>query len=201
METKYVKELEKKKKELEEKLKIEKSRKLTTALIKKPSKKKMFFEFTQNNSGGSFTTNDKLCHRIVIEGYSYEETREKALEMGIYFDGCDLGLDCSCCGDRWSDYDDTPLKIKDKWKMGVYDHYKEPEKLWDKLYGDYEIVKRPKWSKDGFKKFEGEIRIKSISEYCQLMADEYGWTSPDARVFFLNGKIKEFFKNDNKKKE
>ena len=27
----------------------------------------MFYEFDQNNSGGHFTVNDKVCHRLFIE--------------------------------------------------------------------------------------------------------------------------------------
>jgi hypothetical protein len=27
----------------------------------------MFYEFSQNNSGGSFDVNDKLCHVMIIE--------------------------------------------------------------------------------------------------------------------------------------
>ncbi len=34
--------------------------------------------------------------------------------IGIYFDGCDLGKDCDCCGDRWGrawsdDATDSPM--------------------------------------------------------------------------------------------
>jgi hypothetical protein len=47
-----------------------------------------FYEFDQNNSGGSFVVNDKVCHRVIID---------KAETLGIHFDGWG---DCSCCGNR-----------------------------------------------------------------------------------------------------
>lgn len=39
----------------------------------------------------------------------------RAIYIGIYFNGCDTGADCTCCGDRWyaqgddADGTDTPL--------------------------------------------------------------------------------------------
>lgn len=60
-----------------------------------------FYQWDQNNSGGSFDVNDKLCHRVVIEADTYKEAEKKALDMGIYYNGVILGLDCGCCGDRW----------------------------------------------------------------------------------------------------
>ncbi len=115
-----------------------------------------FFSFCQNNSGGRFTCNDKLCHNIIIEAHNYDEARLKALGLGVYFDGCSLGIDCSCCGDRWYDYED----IIDVDKMSKY--YKQ--------------------------------KFNNIEQYAQRMANEYGWTSPDYRIYYYNGEIKEIFK-------
>lgn len=58
-----------------------------------------FYHFAQNNSGGSF------CgpHHIVIEAQSTSEANIIAQENDIYFDGCRSGIDCRCCGDRWSE--------------------------------------------------------------------------------------------------
>lgn len=68
-----------------------------------------FFRYSQNNSGGSFVP---PYHHIVIEAPQYRSANALAEETGlIYFDGCDSGLDCECCGDRWhraSSYDADP---------------------------------------------------------------------------------------------
>lgn len=60
-----------------------------------------FYDFDQNNSGGSFITNDKLCWKLFIEAETYDEAVNKAEELGCYWDGVEEGIDCSCCGDRW----------------------------------------------------------------------------------------------------
>ena len=70
----------------------------------------MFFEYRQNNSGGDFDFDEKsgITHQVVIEASSLEEANQKAANIGIYFNGCDSGIDCSCCGDRWSEpWDET----------------------------------------------------------------------------------------------
>lgn len=69
-----------------------------------------FYIFDQNNSGGSFKTDDKLCCTLFIEANSSKKANYIARQMGVYFDGCDAGLDCSCCGDRWSKRDDGDSK-------------------------------------------------------------------------------------------
>lgn len=63
----------------------------------------MFFHFRQNNSGGSFAFDEKagISVNVIVEANSVEEANNKAEEIGLYFDGCDNGQDCSCCGDRW----------------------------------------------------------------------------------------------------
>lgn len=59
-----------------------------------------FYEIRQNNSGGSFDKNMPRC--MWIEASSEEEACEIAEEHGVYFDGIEKGIDCHCCGDRWS---------------------------------------------------------------------------------------------------
>jgi hypothetical protein len=86
-----------------------------------------FYTFIQNNSGGHF-----IGPRIVIiRANSMDEALSKAeVETDIYFDGCSKGIDCSCCGDRWSEYcqeSDEPsyygsnLSIEDYENMKTYD--------------------------------------------------------------------------------
>jgi hypothetical protein len=36
-----------------------------------------------------------------------KKANDKALELGIYFDGCYKDVDCSCCGDRWDEVLET----------------------------------------------------------------------------------------------
>lgn len=65
-----------------------------------------WFTFRQNNSGGRFIG----ATEVIIEADNAEEANEIAQANGIYFNGCENGQDCNCCGDRWSpvsDYDAT----------------------------------------------------------------------------------------------
>src|SRR3990167_7584500 len=64
-------------------------------------KKLKFYEFSQNNSGGSFVVDENLCHRLFIEADTKNIAKEKMLDLGAYFDG---EGDCECCGNRWSEY-------------------------------------------------------------------------------------------------
>jgi len=59
-----------------------------------------FYEYDQNNSGGSFFFDRKIgvSVLVIIEASSAEMANTKAEEIGLYFDGHG---DCSCCGDRW----------------------------------------------------------------------------------------------------
>ena len=88
----------------------------TVAEIKAPK----FFHFSQNNSGGSFVIDETLAHHVIIEAVSAKDANARAMEIGIYFNGCDSGMDCECCGDRWHEQwsddsgDDTPMIYGDK---------------------------------------------------------------------------------------
>lgn len=90
-----------------------------------------FFEYCQNNSGGSFDIDDErgIGVKVWIEATSAEDADRRAEAIGIYFDGCDKGMDCDCCGDRWStawgDGSSEP-KVSDEWDFNwsstVYVH-------------------------------------------------------------------------------
>lgn len=111
----------------------------------------MFYEFSQNNSGGSFDVTDTLCHRLFIEADSESEAIEKAEELGCYWDGVVKGIDCPCCGDRW---------------------YRNPDEVEEVRFGN--------------------IRFSNIEEYAQYLANNYGgWTTPEARIFYADGKVVE----------
>lgn len=63
----------------------------------------MFFHYTQNNSGGKFVSDALrgIGPHVIIEAPSGERANKRAEQIGLYFDGCEIGKDCSCCGDRW----------------------------------------------------------------------------------------------------
>jgi len=63
-----------------------------------------FYHFRQNNSGGNFIFDATrgLSVHVIVEGDGIDEVNFRANKIGLYFDGCDYGIDCDCCGDRWS---------------------------------------------------------------------------------------------------
>ncbi len=72
----------------------------------------MFFTFSQNNSGGSFDHDDDLDEFVIIQAVNAVTANAKAESLGIYFNGCMDNVDCSCCGDRWYDVDDSDGTIE-----------------------------------------------------------------------------------------
>lgn len=76
--------------------------------------KTKFYTYSQNNSGGGFDVDEKagICEYVIIEATSPDDADSRAENIGLYFDGCGDGRDCSCCGDRWGrawdDGDDVP---------------------------------------------------------------------------------------------
>ena len=55
-----------------------------------------FFEYRQNNSGGSFYRNDDVREIVIIEAQNAKEANFKFREISeSYMDFC------SCCGERW----------------------------------------------------------------------------------------------------
>ncbi len=60
-----------------------------------------FYLYDQNNPGGFFHENEKLCRKVIIEADLESEANKKAESLGIYFNGVRDGIDRSCCGDRW----------------------------------------------------------------------------------------------------
>jgi len=61
----------------------------------------MFYTFYQNNSGGSFHESHGICNHVIVEADNANDANNRAENIGLYFDGCNKGFDCSCCGDRW----------------------------------------------------------------------------------------------------
>jgi len=48
-------------------------------------KEQTYYEFTQNNSGGSLIIDDKLCHRLFVEAVNTTKAIEIVSKMGVYF--------------------------------------------------------------------------------------------------------------------
>lgn len=119
-----------------------------------------FFQFDQNNTGGSFITDDKVCHRLFIEADSVEEAIEKAENLGCYWDGVSDGIDCPCCGDRWH----HPFQWGDDGNSYPMEYDRA-----------------------------GEIVFNSVEEHAQYLANDFGWTSPDSRIFYADGTVREVF--------
>ena len=70
----------------------------------------MWYEFSQNNSGGVFDIDDEkgIGPTVWIETDNAEHANKRALDIGLYFDGVAEGKDCGCCGDRWQEaYEDS----------------------------------------------------------------------------------------------
>lgn len=72
----------------------------------------MFYCYNQNNSGGSFVSNDSVAHYVFIEADSANEADDRAEDIGIYFNGVKNYRDCECCGDRWYEarYNDATIE-------------------------------------------------------------------------------------------
>lgn len=159
----------------------------------------MFYKFDQNNSYGRFDVNDKVCQGLFIEADNEGEAIEKAEELGCYWDGVEEGIDCPCCGDRWSKWCISQYDFHDKrfdcYTVSTYNGLsKSGEERWQEKFGSYEVVEKPVWRKSfGIPSYEGKIRFKDIEEYAQYLADEYGWTTPDVRIYYKDGSVKEIY--------
>lgn len=104
-----------------------------------------FYCFDQNNSGGSFVVDENVAHNVIIEANSAAHANELALKIGIYFNGCDDGTDCSCCGDRWHVMDElggkeTPMI------------YNKPPELHREMFGEEDQPYCHIYYLDGLKK-------------------------------------------------
>jgi len=161
-----------------------------------------FFHIDQNNSGGSFTVNDKLCHRLFIEAADSREANRIARDLGCYWNGCDEGMDCECCGDRWYPASNS-VDITKGWEASIlHSDNKKPLQesvdAWNKKYSSYDLEIEPKWenaSVKGWKQYKGRIKFKSVEQYAQFIVNEYtAWTKPDARIFYKNGEVTELNK-------
>lgn len=99
--------------------------------------KLLYFTYSQNNSGGSFRVSkaEGIAEFVIIQARSAKEADAQAETIGLYFDGCREGIDCDCCGDRWS-----------RKEGGWYENEgTDTPMIYDKPAADYEnIFGRPK---------------------------------------------------------
>lgn len=157
-----------------------------------------FYEYSQNNSGGSFYVDENVCNQVFIEATNEKHANSIAKEIGIYFDGCAIGIDCSCCGDRW---DDSPNEVdieqyKDEgYPVDVSRSVLNSEQHWFDLYGGFPRHAEPEWvNLYGFiKRFEGSVYFDTIEQYAQFIANRWGSTVPDVIIHYLDGTKKKFF--------
>ena len=157
-----------------------------------------WYLFDQNNSGGSFIVNDKVCHRLFIEAESFDDAVEKAEELGCYWDGVADGRDCPCCGDRWYQINNTVDIEKYKtegYTVSLYGGiWSDTKSEWENKYRKYGVIEEPRFeTRHTIRSYIGKIRFNSIEEYAQYLANEYGWTVPDGRIYYNNGNVKEIF--------
>jgi hypothetical protein len=87
-----------------------------------------FYQWRQNNTGGSFITDGDLSRFVVIEAEDYAQAEEKALNLGIYYNGVDSERDCACCGDRW--YEGDLVELEDSDTIEDYLQRNEDEYSW-----------------------------------------------------------------------
>ncbi len=155
-----------------------------------------FYEYTQNNSGGHFEVTDKLCHRLFIEADNLDEAGSIAESLGVYFNGVTDGFDCDCCGDRWDYGDEVDLLSinQEGYEVSAVSGVQDREKAWNANYRDYEVHTEPEWITSFYRRYVGKIKFRNIEEYAQFLADEYGWTTPDARIFYKDGTVTEINK-------
>jgi len=163
--------------------------------------KTKFFEFSQNNSGGSFVVDDKVCHRLFIEAEDESKATRIAEDLGCYWNGVSNGMDCDCCGDRWYSGSEVDLdNINTRWEGYEYSVWlgkKSEEEVLKEIKSKYPDAR---WSielhveeKYGSKRVIGRMLLDNIEQYAQVMADLYKWTTPDCRIFYKDGTIKEIF--------
>lgn len=58
-----------------------------------------WFRYWQNNSGGYFK---EPARTVYIQAEDENQADSIAKDNDIYFNGVAKGLDCDCCGSRWS---------------------------------------------------------------------------------------------------
>lgn len=102
----------------------------------------MFYTFSQNNSGGSFEfdEHDGITEWVIVEADSAKEAVDRASYIGLYFNGCQKGIDCPCCGDRWTNWldDDDGTEVPSIYGTLIEEYH--PMARWFKEHDDWTIA-------------------------------------------------------------
>lgn len=151
-----------------------------------------WYHYCQNNSGGSheYDASRGISVDVYVEADSADEANERALEIGLYFDGVDGGRDCDCCGNRWYEetyaQDDdfepptedeallidenarsTPMKWADEGNYDVFVHPKGKP-----FYGAHAEVERIPRNLNGYGLYFSAHQVGEV-----VGVSEYGWTA------------------------
>lgn len=145
-----------------------------------------FFEYRQNNSGGGFNVNDTLTVLVIVEAKDQKQAIQIGESLGIYFNGCDKGMDCPCCGDRWYEPDEVNLHY------GILSD-DELEEMALGYKGEIVPTRFKTYAREGKNK---DFVFADVEEYARYMTDKWGYAmdKPDTRIFYLDGTVKEFFR-------
>jgi len=153
----------------------------------------MYYEFRQNNSGGHFEENENVGQLVIIEASDPTEAYEKADNIGIYYDGVEKGIDCDCCGDRWSAWLST-VELPTDHYIYIYS-YVDKEAILKKLaeMGISEVEYLEEKNKLKFK-------IDTIEQYAEVYTLDNVFDSDYACILYTNDGKKIYPSNRSKSK-
>lgn len=64
----------------------------------------LYYVMRQYPNRGDYDINANVASIVVIQTHDPLKANFIALSKGIYFDGIEKGIDCSCCDDRWKPF-------------------------------------------------------------------------------------------------
>ena len=125
--------------------------------------KKLYYTYSQNNTGGIF--DEDVGRYVIVQACSSDVANDLAEPYAeVYFDGCESGRDCSCCGDRWyRQWDNDGEKLPE-----VYGSKIPKAVLNSKLDMEVRLEKLEKFKKSfdkGISPYSfGDVRIRVVSD-------------------------------------
>lgn len=140
----------------------------------------MYYEFRQNNSGGHFLEDDNVSIMVIIEACCFAEAKEKAEEIGIYFDGVQKGMDCPCCGDRWSEWSEWQDIVKLPTDESIYIR-NDTEK--ERVQARLEAIGISSAVSENGKRLE--FRVDNIEQYGEVFAMDDMWGQNSSCILHL----------------
>ena len=178
--------------------------------------KTRFFTYIQINSGGNFDvrTFDGIAHFVIVEANNAKHANKRAKEIGLYFNGVRKGIDCPCCGDRWSKQskgysepciNDCPAHLYERshfFKYRCFVHYLNGDvKEIELKMSEREIEERAK--EDAVKSYEAYaidyyVNEKSFASICKIK-DTGFMTTMNGKNFMRSNAVKEYQVGDKRK--